>query len=57
VSANAACEVLSGQPSDQNTIAAPTKVAPQQADVTDAGQQFTHEFPAYSVSVMRLNVK
>ncbi|HUB27088.1 MAG TPA: alpha-L-arabinofuranosidase C-terminal domain-containing protein [Tepidisphaeraceae bacterium] len=57
VSPNATAEVLTGEPGDQNSIEAPLKVAPQSADITDAAPQFTHEFPAYSVSVMRLDVQ
>jgi alpha-L-arabinofuranosidase len=45
---------LTGKPSDVNTIADPNKVAPVESDVHDAGPSFTHEFPAYSVSVLKL---
>ena len=57
VSPAADCEVLTGRPEDVNTIADPEKVAPKQVPVTDAGPSFTHEFPAYSVSVMKLRTK
>jgi len=57
VSDGAACEVLTGEPLDQNTIAEPEKVAPKTALLENVGPTFTHEFPAHSVSVIRLNAK
>jgi alpha-L-arabinofuranosidase len=42
---------------DTNTIAEPEKIVPQAAAIHDAAAQFTHEFPAYSVSVMLLKTK
>ena len=50
-------QVLTGQPRDVNSIEEPTKVAPVEADITDAGTTFVHEFPPYSVTVMRLSAK
>jgi alpha-L-arabinofuranosidase len=65
-------EVLSGQPLDQNTTAEPTKIVPHQERLIDsvdpnwtfftarpgsASLEFMHEFPAYSVSVMRMDLK
>ena len=47
-------EWLTGQPDFVNSVAEPTKVAPQPLTITDAGKQFTHVFPACSVSVVRL---
>jgi alpha-L-arabinofuranosidase len=49
-------EVISGQPSDVNTVAEPTKVVPKTTPLKVASH-FTHEFPAYSVSVMRLKAR
>jgi alpha-L-arabinofuranosidase len=46
-------EVISGQPRDVNTVAEPEKVAPKTLPLK-AASHFTHEFPAYSVSVLRL---
>jgi alpha-L-arabinofuranosidase len=57
VSASAAGEVLTGDPSDQNSIGEPTKVAPKAVLIMDAGPKFTHEFPAHSVTVLQLNAK
>ena len=54
IAAAAGGQVLVGQPDDVNTVAAPTKVSPQPLAITDAGKNFTHEFPAHSVSVFRL---
>jgi len=42
---------------DVNSMDAPKKVSPQPADIHDAAASFTHEFPAYSVSVLKFNVK
>lgn len=46
--------VLSGQPGDVNSLAAPTKVAPVPLTIANAGQTFLNTFPAYSVSVIRI---
>ena len=56
VSKTATAQVLSGQPQDVNSLADPEKVAPKSTPITDAGRSFVHEFPAYSVSVIRLKV-
>ena len=47
-------QVLSGDPKAVNTVAEPEKVAPQDMTITDAGPTFLHEFPAHSVTVLRL---
>jgi alpha-L-arabinofuranosidase len=57
VSANATADVLAGQPLDVNTVAAPLKVAPKEEAITDAAPTFTHEFPAYSVSILKLDCR
>jgi len=49
----ATVEVLSGQPADVNSVAQPEKVAPRREAISDAGTKFRHEFPPYSVSVLR----
>jgi alpha-L-arabinofuranosidase len=54
IAKQAAIEVLQGDPADQNTVEEPTKIAPQAGTIDDAGTQFTHEFPANSVTVIRL---
>ena len=56
VEPTAKLEVLTGQPDDQNTIAQPDKVTPKLTQITTAARSFTHEFPAFSVTVMRLKV-
>jgi len=40
-----------------NTIAQPEKVAPKAAPIQGIAPTFTHEFPAHSVSVVRLNAR
>jgi alpha-L-arabinofuranosidase len=49
----AVTEVLSGQPGDSNSVAQPQKVAARRHDITNVSPIFEHEFPAYSVSVIR----
>jgi alpha-L-arabinofuranosidase len=56
VNAEATAEVISGKPMDQNSVASPEKVVPRQVLIHDASAKFTHEFPAYSVTVIRLAV-
>ncbi|MCY2988589.1 MAG: DUF1080 domain-containing protein [Planctomycetota bacterium] len=51
-SANAT--VLTGQPEDENTVEQPTKVAPTQGTINNAGSSFVHSFPANSVTVLRV---
>ncbi len=57
VSKDAHLILLTGKPGDVNTIDAPQKIAPQESDLHDAAASFTHEFPAYSVSVLKLAAK
>lgn len=44
----------SASASDENSFDAPTKVAPRQENLSNAGAQFEHVFPANSVTVVRL---
>jgi alpha-L-arabinofuranosidase len=53
----ASLEVLTGRADDVNTVAEPTKIAPKQSKISTTGANFTHEFPAYSVSVIRLRAR
>ena len=46
-------DILSGQSGDVNTLENPTKVATKKITIEDVGTKFVHEFPAYSVNVMR----
>jgi alpha-L-arabinofuranosidase len=53
---SADADVMTGEPLDQNSLADPLKVSPKEVEIPDAAPTFTHEFPAYSISVMRFNV-
>jgi alpha-L-arabinofuranosidase len=53
LSKTATIQVLQGDPSVQNTVEAPTKIAPQATTLGDAGPKFVHEFPGNSISVIR----
>jgi alpha-N-arabinofuranosidase len=55
VAPEATAWVISGKPSDVNTIASPEKVAPRQVLIHDAAAKFVHEFPADSVTVIRVS--
>ena len=57
VSKDAHLILLTGKPGDMNSITEPTKIAPRETDLHDAGASFVHEFPAYSVSVLKLGAK
>jgi alpha-L-arabinofuranosidase len=57
VDKEAVATVLSGDPKDVNSVDEPEKVAPQEVKLADAGTEFTHEFPACSVTVMRFKTK
>ena len=46
----------SGRPSDNNSLDDPTKVAPKNSLITVSGNQFQHEFPPYSFSVLRVGI-
>ncbi len=50
-------EVLTAELAGMNSVAEPTKVAPNPITITDAGTSFTHEFPAHSVTVLRLKTR
>jgi len=47
-------EMLTGNPTDVNTVDQPERVAPVPVVVTAPAQPYVHEFPANSVSVLRL---
>jgi alpha-L-arabinofuranosidase len=47
---------LTGAPDDKNSITYPTKVIPKTNTFT-AGKSFKYEFPANSITVLRINVK
>jgi len=56
----ATCIVLTSADADpdaENTLDAPTKVAPATSTLDAAGATFEHTFPAHSVTVLRLKAK
>ena len=55
VSNSAQMTVLtSANPADNNSLERPTKIQPRESSLTIRDGQFTHEFPAYSLTVLRL---
>jgi alpha-N-arabinofuranosidase len=50
----ATATVLAGGPWDENSLAEPERVAPKTRELDDADGDFTHTFPAYSLTVLRL---
>ena len=54
VSKTAVVDLITGGADDVNTIAEPTKVAPKRMMISYAAPSFVQEFPAYSVSVIRI---
>ncbi len=49
--------LTSASPDDENSFAEPQKVAPREETIANAGPAFRHTFPAYSVTVLRLQTK
>jgi alpha-N-arabinofuranosidase len=49
-----ATELTSAKPDDENSLDQPRKVAPAEHELIFATPGFTHAFPAYSVTVMRM---
>jgi alpha-L-arabinofuranosidase len=49
--------VLSGEPSDVNTVSTPKKVAPRTVSITNAAPRFVYDSPANSVSVLKLKTE
>ena len=47
----------SPKPGDENSLEAPTKVAPATNPLQNAAKQFKHVFPADSVTILRLKIK
>jgi alpha-N-arabinofuranosidase len=49
---------LSGMnPAETNTIKSPTRIEPVKSTVTNAGAQFSHAVPAYSIQVMVMDYR
>lgn len=57
LSGTATAQVLAGLPSDQNSVENPTKIAPVTTTINNVSANFSHEFPAYSVTVMRFKAQ
>ena len=56
VADSAAIIVLQGDPADENTLQEPDKVVPAESRISGLGREFTHTFPAHSVTIMRIPV-
>jgi alpha-L-arabinofuranosidase len=50
-------QVLTGQPTDINTVENPTKIVPRPFTINNTGKSFTHTFAPHSVSVFRLKTR
>ena len=50
-------EEMTGLPGDVNTLNTPQKLSPSITTVHFPGAHFSHEFPPYSISVLRLKPK
>jgi alpha-N-arabinofuranosidase len=49
--------VLTGEPTDQNSLEEPTKIAPKEQAVTGLGAAFHRTFPAHSFTLIRIPAK
>jgi alpha-L-arabinofuranosidase len=52
-----AATVLTGKPNDENSLQEPTKVAPVTTKLDGVKADFSHAFPAQSVTILRLKTK
>jgi alpha-L-arabinofuranosidase len=50
-------EVLTGSPTDVNTVAEPMKCAPKSFRIPVDGATFTQEFPGNSVTVLKIKAR
>lgn len=57
VARTAVAQVLTGDPADVNSLDAPEKVAPKTMTLSGIGPTFVHEFPAHSVTVLRVKAR
>jgi hypothetical protein len=48
------CATLSGDPHDTNSLEEPTRIVPAKGEF-EAGSSFVYEFPAYFITVLRVN--
>jgi alpha-L-arabinofuranosidase len=46
--------VVTGNPTDVNSLANPTQIVPKQESITDVSRSFHRQFPAYSLTLIRL---
>jgi alpha-N-arabinofuranosidase len=49
--------LTSANPTDENTFEEPAKIAPKTSPLRVTGSVFTHEFPAYSLSIVRIGAR
>jgi len=54
---DASGEMITGALGSVNTVGEPMKVVPVPVMIRNAGTKFSHELPAYSVSVVRLKTR
>ncbi len=45
------------KPEDTNTIAEPMKIIPATSKIKGVGKKFNRSFPAYSITVLQIDVK
>ncbi|MES2459996.1 MAG: alpha-L-arabinofuranosidase C-terminal domain-containing protein [Armatimonadota bacterium] len=57
VNGRALGQVLTGKPTDINSVENPTKIVPQAVTITNVGKNFTHSFAPHSVTVVRLKTR
>ena len=57
VAKSALATMISGEPGDVNSLAAPENIAPKPLAIMGTGVSFVHDFPAHSVTVLRLNAR
>lgn len=57
VGKQATVEVLTGDPTDTNSVDDPLKISPKKSTIDNAAASFTHEFPGNSFSVIRLKAQ
>lgn len=53
----ATAHVLAGRPADENSLDAPTRIAPRSAGIDATGGSFSYDAPAHSVTVLRIRGK
>jgi alpha-L-arabinofuranosidase len=57
VSKDAVADVLTGELTDTNDLDHPQKIIPHRVSITNAGNDFVHEFGSHSVTVIRLKTR